>query len=85
MLRNYKKFNLFQSDSLINRITLEEKKMIIKKQRKNVSVQRENAKIPSIPFRRNISDYSGFIHQLMGTLAMQAKIGGIFFTEIAPY
>ena len=45
----------------------------------------ENTEIPSIPFRGNISDYSGFIYQLMGTLAMQAKAGGIFFIEITPY
>jgi hypothetical protein len=30
----------------------------------------ENTAIPSIPFLENISDYSGFIYQLMGTLAM---------------
>ena len=56
--------------------------MIIKL--KNVSVQGKNTEIPSVPFRGNTSDYSGFIYQLMGTLAMQAKVDGIFFSENAP-
>ena len=56
-----------------------------KAQKKIVSVQGANTKILSIPFRENISDHSGFMHQLMDALAMQAKVDGIFFTEITPY
>jgi hypothetical protein len=54
--------------------------MIIK--HKNVSVQEGNTKIPSIPFRGNTSDYNGFIYQLMGTLAMQARLDGIFLPKL---
>jgi hypothetical protein len=46
------------------------------------SVQGGNTKIPIIPFRGNISDYSGFIYQLMGALAMQTKVFGIFLPKL---
>ena len=43
------------------------------KTQKTCPFRGKNTEIPSIPFRRNIPDYSGFIYQLMGTLAMQEK------------
>jgi len=66
ILHNCIKLNIFQSDNLINTTTPEKKNT----NKENVSVQGEKTKSPSIPFRGKISDNSGFIYQLMGTLAM---------------
>ena len=50
---------------------------------KNMSVQGEHTKIPCIPFRGSTFDFGGFIYQLMGILAMQAKDDGIFLSKLS--
>jgi len=54
----------------------------MKKKHKKHIRSGENTKNPSIQLRGNISDCTGFVYQLMGTLAMQEDLTAYFFPKL---